>query len=201
MANVLIGTVMAYAGDVPDTGLAVKIQPAAGGASQWLLCNGAALNGNPGSEYVALYAVIGARHGNGSDGGAGPNFNLPDYRGYFLRGVTGPRTDPKAIDLDRGDRVENHPGGNSGNIVGSVQLSATAMPTGGPFTTADAGGHSFGNILVGNRPGSHDSGHDFDTPDGHVTIPDLPDHHHTVNGGDHETRPKNAYVHWIIAMA
>jgi microcystin-dependent protein len=140
-ATVPVGSVMAYAGDVVDNGSAVRV-PSPG--SPWLLCNGAALNGLS-ADYAALYAVLGARHGNGSDGPAGANFNLPDYRGLFLRGVDGPR----GLDPDKNARVQNHPGGNVGNLVGSRQLPGTAQPTAGPFKTTSDGAHPVGTALVG----------------------------------------------------
>lgn len=60
------GTVIAYAGEIPPTG--------------WLLCNGSAISR---SANPALFLAIGTSHGIG-DGST--TFNLPDYRGTFLRG-------------------------------------------------------------------------------------------------------------------
>lgn len=44
----------------------------------WLLCNGKSVSKD---TYTQLFNVIGTDFG-----GSGNNFNLPDYRGYFLRG-------------------------------------------------------------------------------------------------------------------
>jgi microcystin-dependent protein len=44
----------------------------------WLICNGASLST---TTYANLFAVIGYAFG-----GSGANFNIPDYRGCFLRG-------------------------------------------------------------------------------------------------------------------
>lgn len=44
----------------------------------WLICNGASLST---VTYSNLFAIIGYSYG-----GSGANFNLPDYRGCFLRG-------------------------------------------------------------------------------------------------------------------
>ena len=49
----------------------------------WLLCNGQAVSR---TEYAALFAIIGDDFGAG-DGST--TFNVPDYRGKFLRGLGG----------------------------------------------------------------------------------------------------------------
>ncbi len=51
--------------------------------SGWLLCNGQAVSR---TTYSALFALIGTKFGSG-DGSK--TFNLPDYRGKFLRGLGG----------------------------------------------------------------------------------------------------------------
>lgn len=58
------------------------IAPFAGGTvpSGWLLCDGSTASR---STYSALFAAVGTAHGSG-DGSS--TFNLPDYRGQFLRG-------------------------------------------------------------------------------------------------------------------
>lgn len=58
-----------------------SLQPANHG--NWLLCNGQAVSR---TQYPALFAVIGVSFGSG-DGVS--TFNLPDYRGKFLRGLGG----------------------------------------------------------------------------------------------------------------
>ncbi len=93
----LIGTVMAYAGPTAPDG--------------WLLCDGMAVSSK---DFPALFAVIGNAHGDGGDG-EGPLFNLPDYRGRFLRGVDGEAD----RDPDAESRDSMNLGGNSGNNVGS----------------------------------------------------------------------------------
>lgn len=51
--------------------------------NNWLLCNGQAVSR---TDYAELYALIGNNFGSG-DGTT--TFNLPDYRGKFLRGLGG----------------------------------------------------------------------------------------------------------------
>ncbi|MFI5909928.1 phage tail protein [Dactylosporangium sp. NPDC051541] len=68
-----------------------------------------------------LYDTIGTSHGRTDDG----DFLLPDYRGWFLRGVSGlARRDP-----DGDAREPAEAGGNAGNQVGSAQPWATGLPT------------------------------------------------------------------------
>src|SRR5947209_6231319 len=108
MVEVPIGTVVAYAGEVVDNGLAFIIE------QSWLLCNGAPLNSN---EYNSLYQHIKTAHGNASnDAEPATDFNLPDYRGLFLRGVAYTRKDRDPNSSDR-ERPWNNSGGNVGNRV------------------------------------------------------------------------------------
>jgi microcystin-dependent protein len=76
------GSVIAYAGDVNGT-----TRPPTG----WVLCDGSSYA--PTGIYSRLFAVIGTTYG-----GDGVNtFKVPDYRGYFLRGVDqGSGHDPDA---------------------------------------------------------------------------------------------------------
>lgn len=76
----------------------------------WLLCNGQAVSR---ASYSALFAAYGVKYGNG-DGST--TFNLPDYRGLFLRGTDhGAGIDPDAASrTDRGD-------GTTGDNVGTQQ--------------------------------------------------------------------------------
>jgi len=95
-----IGTVVAYAGkedSIPDG---------------WLLCDGRAIKRK---DYDVLFNnVIGTQYGTGDNV---MTFNLPDYRGRFLRGVDG----DAGRDPDKDGRTASKPGGNAGNQVGSVQ--------------------------------------------------------------------------------
>lgn len=80
----------------------------------FLKCDGSAVSR---STYADLFAVIGTTHGQG-DGST--TFNLPDYRGRFLRGVDG----TAGNDPDKASRAAMATGGNAGNNVGSVQADA-----------------------------------------------------------------------------
>lgn len=88
------GTVVAFAGaNIPDG---------------WLLCDGRFFLT---SQYPSLYQAIGKLYG-----GYAGYFNIPDYRGLFLRGVSGARSDQFA-DLDKLTRI-------FGERVGSLQLDS-----------------------------------------------------------------------------
>lgn len=100
------GTVFPFAGTTAPNG--------------WLLCNGSAISR---TVYSQLFAVLGSANGSG-DGST--TFNIPDYRGRFLRGVTG----ASANDPDNSLRIAMASGGNTGNAVGSVQGIATSISSG-----------------------------------------------------------------------
>jgi hypothetical protein len=76
-----------------------------------ILANGAALSR---TDYAQLFAAIGTTHGAGN---GSTTFNIPDYRGRFLRGRDG----GAARDPDRASRTAMNAGGNTGDNVGSVQ--------------------------------------------------------------------------------
>lgn len=81
--------------------------------SGWLVCNGQAVSR---TTYATLFAALGSMYG---DGDGSTTFNLPDYRGYFLRSWDNGRgIDPEAASrTDRGD-------GTSGDNVGTKQNDA-----------------------------------------------------------------------------
>ena len=171
----------------------------------WLPCDGRPLNSTD-PEYADLFSVIGTTHGAGFDesGTKKGDFNLPDYRGRFLRGVagaTGPTRDP-----DIGFRKPMAQGGQGGASVGSVQPDATRLPRNG-FTTGEARPptHQHQDPTFNGVPGPFELAggatgrwnYDY----GDQSAPTTPDGAHThaiAGGGDAETRPVNAYVNWII---
>jgi hypothetical protein len=188
-------------------------------ANGWLRCDGRLLDKTQ-PEYTALFeAIVFAWGGDGDT-----MFNVPDLRGFFLRGVDNavdPETPqrvrdekdskdkvlheqvPYPVDPDRDTRIPYRPGGAQGKWVGSVQLPATAKPK-VPFKTTSFGGHSH------SLPFEINAGRDVDDQKNTVAYPhqsgspfaytdDHGFHSHDVGeGGDLETRPINAYVHWII---
>lgn len=143
--------------------------PQANLPANWLLCNGAAVNR---TIYQSLFNVIGTVHGTG-DGLT--TFNLPDYTGRFLRGAEfTPNRDP-----DKASRTAMATGGNTGGSadpIGSVQSDMFTSHT-----------HVVGN--TDNNGISQGSGSGVMRDLGNLTS--------TATGGN-ETRPENAYVHYII---
>ncbi len=83
--------------------------------SGWLVCNGAAVSR---SNYAALFAAIGTTHGTG-DGSS--TFNLPDYRGYFLRGLGGvdPDVATRTLGSIQTDDFKSHAHTANGAIWGT----------------------------------------------------------------------------------
>lgn len=157
------GTIVAFAGDTPPAG--------------WLLCNGQAINR---STYSALYSVVGNRFGYGNNSST---FNVPDFRGRFLRG----RDQGANRDPDRNSRTAMNPGGATGDAVGSIQSDQFRSHT-----------HDYEDIY-------HSENH------GVVTVPDnrgsgKTDSDNTgwqirrtsYSTGGSETRPTNANVNYII---
>lgn len=140
----------------------------------WMLCRKRELDR---TTYSELYTAIGTASG-------APNekmFNLPDYQGYFLRGVDGGRR----IDPDAASRTSAYDGGNAGDNVGSVQQYATAYPN-TPYST------SVPHLPEGqHRAYKGTSAKVSSGNEGTVQVA-------IDGGGDHESRPKNKYVHFII---
>jgi hypothetical protein len=161
------GSVIAFAGSsVPDG---------------FLACNGAAISR---ALYPDLFGAIGVVHGDGTtipgggpSGFSGTHFNLPDYRGRFLRGLDG----GIGRDPDRSGRVPAMPGGAAGDAVGSVQ------------------GHEFASHrhpvnVVNTDPSGSPAGIDS-TP---ATSPATTLSNPVQAAGGSETRPVNAYVQYVI---
>jgi len=170
---VLAGTVAAYAGP------SVQLD------SGWLLCDGRPVDR---TQFESLYKAIGTTHGVGNNVST---FNLPDYRGRFLRGVDDPvdSTMPAAgRDPNVSSRTEMADGGNSKGSVGSVQedaLQGHKHQSEGKFFITDAKGM----INPGNAVGARAIA-SVGTP--------ISDGVHGEPRLASETRCKNAYVNFII---
>lgn len=181
-----VGTIMAYGGIIPPNG--------------WLLCDGKPM-GRFDPMYNDLFKVIGNSFGAG-DGST--TFNLPDLRGRFLRGVdSGTGRDP-----DASKRKAMNPGGKYGDKVGSVQGTATSMPTKKLSNSSVSNhghgisGYSYGGGGSGNGSfcGGPCSGGGVWGPYSFTkhSISGSGGHSHSISGGDKESRPTNANVNFII---
>lgn len=136
--------------------------------SGYLLCDGAAISR---TTYARLFNVVSTSFGYGDNS---TTFNIPDFRGRFLRGVD----ETAGRDPDKATRTAMNTGGASGNNVGSVQ------------------GHmyeSHRHSLTGGRGGDLGYPRRYDgNGDLHTDMSPI-----GYNGGN-ETRPINAYVRFII---
>jgi microcystin-dependent protein len=181
--------------------------------SGWLLCDGRPVRS---SEFNRLFDAIGTAWGAGTDDtDAATDFNLPDLRGRFLRGVDdGAERDPNA-----NNRLRNRAGGNLGNRVGSVQndaLSSHRHRVALSGNTSISGLHSHaihrsdGRVIRwgdggGNSADRIDAADSVGTDPHTLVAASAGAHSHAVNlqgfsdeTGGGETRPKNAYVLYII---
>lgn len=163
-----------------------------------LECNGAAVSR---TTYANLFTAIGTTHGAGN---GTTTFNLPDYRGIFLRGWDhGAGNDPDVGSrTNRGDAV-------TGDHVGTAQLdsnkSHTHSVTGslGNFAAATEGGddHHILSTYGGNaNPGTDGAGISVAGTSLQFDLSIV-----TVNGtaaatGGTESRPKNKTVMFCIAF-
>jgi microcystin-dependent protein len=181
VGDLVVGTILPYGSPI-DAG---QLE-----AQGWLYCDGSQLSI---TDYADLFAVIGTLHG----GDGIQTFNLPDYRGYLLRGVD----DYTGRDPDANSRTAANPGGVAGDNVGSTQNHTAALPVTKSFTLDSAGSHSH---TVSNIPNHSSSAAETGSyrsiwNGGNADTDSAGDHTHTVSsGGDAETRPVNAYVNFII---
>ena len=160
----------------------------------WELCDGRALSRTE-PKYAALFAAIGTVHG-----GDASTFNLPDYRGMFLRGVDRGR----GKDPDAAAREAAAPGGHSDGQIGTVQDDALQGHI-HRWSMAEGSVGGGDNVRIGKTnnatPISMFGQSDVLSPELGYTI-DRPDNHHefgTVRLSI-ETRPVNAAVHFIIKL-
>ena len=182
--TVPIGSIIAYGADALANSAALQTQG-------WLFCNGGPVSR---TTYSQLFAVLGTRHGNG-DGST--TFNLPDYRGRFVRGTNhGAGRDP-----DISLRTAANPGGVTGDNTGSIQPGATAKPANAALTTDTQGNHTH---TIQHVPNSNTSYRIAGSSvakwtDDSATTSVAGAHSHTIiAGGDNETRPINAYLDYLI---
>lgn len=121
--------------DLADTNFIgdIKASLQAANHGHWLLCNGQAVSR---ATYADLYALIGTNFGEG-DGTT--TFNVPDYRGKFLRGLGG----DSAADIytTQAEGLPNITGtfGN-GNNVGFSGAFYYAGDTSGQIAYSSSGG-------------------------------------------------------------
>jgi microcystin-dependent protein len=189
MGEAPVGAVTAFAGCVgsaqPATASPPDASPPAGPhvttpveAWGWMLCDGRTLVTH---RYPELFAALGYQYG-----GSGDRFAIPDYRGYFLRGVDlGAGNDPDVA-------LRTVPPGASGSKeqVGSIQADALLAHThdyqNAPAPAAATGS---GNAATTSAQTVATSG-----PLDAAGAPFSP----STLVSKAENRPKNMYVHYLI---
>lgn len=179
-ASAPVGSIVAFAGSTIPTG--------------WLLCDGTTVDR---TTFAALFAAIGVNWGGG-DGST--TFHLPDLRGRFLRG----RDAGAGNDPDAGTRIALFPGAGVSTMdnVGSYQIDE--------FKNHNHGGgvHNHVGIFTPSQPngwgnsfdsGSTSSGR-LSATSGGSSVGFTTGNSSSIisNNGGSETRPKNAYVNFII---
>lgn len=171
ISTVPVGTIVAFAGSTIPAG--------------WLLCDGNTISRTTNS---ALFSAIGVNWGGG-DGST--TFHLPDLRGRFLRGRSG----TSGNDPDSLSRTALYPGAgvSDKNKVGSYQDDAF-QGHGHSWTTRIAADGSGGGAI---SSGAFNSNQNIHTYFGATAYSIT-----ATNGGtprtSTESRPKNAYVNFII---
>jgi len=158
------GTVFIFTGDttkIPDG---------------WFLCNGKTIGR---VQYSDLFNVIDTAWGNGN---GSTTYNLPDFRGRFLRGVDGIALN----DPDVNSRTASHSGGNTGNKVGSYQVDQLKSHI-HLFSHYKVSENGTTNWLVESK---------YNTNGANTSIGQ---NYNNMNySGGNATRPKNVYVNYII---
>lgn len=193
MSELIVGTVLPFAGQVePVAGTANRTwtnmpcgprQAADPGKATdgavlqverdgWMLCDGRYLSV---AAYPELHAVIGTMYGSRTSAGD-VEFAIPDYRGVFLRGFDA----GSGLDPDAAGRIAPT-GDHVANVVGSLQCDALQTHTHHYKHTQPAALSTEGSAAgtsVTSAP---------------TTAPDEP-----CRVSEHETRPKNVAVNYII---
>ena len=137
------------------------------------------------TTYSDLYAVIGCNFGC-----SGGNFNLPDFRGRFLRGRDG----SSGRDPDSGSRTAMNTGGNTADNVGSVQVDAFQ----GHWHDVEVSG-GLGNYASGIFGAVNNNAGGFSNVGSYYRAANIISN--GTNGTPRitsETRPVNASVNWIV---
>lgn len=211
-----IGTIVPYGGpvresevDKPEEKLALRQFAEDLEKRGWMVCDGRPLLRE---EFGELYDALGQAHGTGfdqQDKRVG-DFNLPDYRGRFLRGVD----HDVGRDPDSESRVAASNGGNPGDRVGSCQADATELP--GDLRTRETPDHTHDACTSHAKDGPLQAEFQLawgagdwqkwgirenDPRKGEQNggIRPSGQHAHEVLGTSaDETRPANAYVNWLI---
>ena len=158
----------------------------------YLVCDGSAVSR---ASYPALFLSLGSGtlHGIG-DGST--TFNLPDYRGKFMRGLDG----TAGNDPDKAARIHPVTSAVVGDVVGSVQADAMQghfHTLGGQYNTADAAANP-ANYLQATATGGAPITATLQN-NNYISSPKSDG----TNGAPRtslESRPKNVNVNYIVKV-
>lgn len=147
-----------------------------------------------------LFAAMGTIHGTGN---GTTTFNLPNYRGRFLRG----RANGTALDPDRASRTAMATGGATGDNVGSVQGHAfqthTHTQNSHTHTAGVQGGYGSGAALSPvNGTGGYSGANTYQIQNSSTTATNnnAAASGATAQASTNETRPVNAYVIYCVKL-
>lgn len=143
----------------------------------YFLCHGQEVDRG---TYAALFAVIGTTHGSGN---GTTTFNLPDYRGLFLRGIDlGKGIDPEPTRLIGSfQECSNQEHNHNSSFSGDVTLNEVG---------SGAGGGTQGFIFTGGQAASPNRTYGLN---GSVSVSNV-----SSGNVSNESRPKNIAVNYII---
>jgi len=158
------GTVSMFAGSAAPSG--------------WLICDGSTLDSVANPQYAALYAVILTTYG----GTGADDFNLPDCRGVFVRGVGSQtisgETYTGTLAAKQVDNLESH---NHGGTTGSSTVPVTLVNFINPGSTTGVASN-LQSVGSGTISGSSHT------------------HSISASGSGTETYPANIALNYIIKL-
>ncbi|MCX6107961.1 MAG: phage tail protein, partial [Proteobacteria bacterium] len=165
------GSIWTAASNAVDPAGMVGSFPMATCPTGWLEANGSAVSR---TTYASLFTAISTMYGSG-DGST--TFNLPDYRGYFLRGWDhGAGRDPDAASRTaRGDGI------TIGNNVGTIEADQFRSHS-----------HTFGGLQQAGVTNNGAAAAGYNPPTQTNT---------TSSNGGNETRPQNINVIYCVSTA
>ncbi len=158
----------------------------------YFYCDGSAVSR---TTYDDLFTAIGENYGQGDNSST---YNLPDFRGYFLRG----QDDGSSHDTDDTGRSELATGGNTGDNIGSFQDDGTAVNNLSTSSSVSDPGHAHNlhqlNIWAGSTQLAVASAMSTSTSAGTISATTGISVSTSLSSSDNETRPKNVYVRYYI---
>lgn len=171
----------------------VKMWPAATPPADHFICNGQAIDR---TTFVDLFTVIGTDYGVG-DGTT--TFNIPDYRGQFMRGTdSGRGLDPDAAGRTGGDNVGSTQGFENAShthaAAGDHQHASSGdhgHASSGDHGHTSAGDH--GHAAAGGHTHTSDGTHSHTSAGGH-THNTIANHTHAA-AGDHGHASSGSHTH------